>query len=412
MSDKRYNIALLSVHSSPLRQPGTGDTGGMSIYIREMAKELAAMGHKVDIFTRSQEPDLPEIVEFAPRARLVRVKMGEQVGLDKLLVYNTAPDLACEIEDFRKKLGLKYDLIFSHYWISGITGRYLQAGWQAPQITMFHTLGAIKNALGIGEDEPDLRLEEERQVAADSRRIIASTEREKIALFRFYDVPPEKVSVLPCGVNLEQFRPLDKTAMRLKLGLGENPLILFVGRIERLKGLERIIMALSYLTSIKPRLVVVGEDGNRSGEIQNLKLLAIKQDVADSVVFKGLAPYEQLVEYYNAADVCVFPSYYESFGLVPLEALACGTPVVATDVGDLKNIIREGETGFVLTNYRAGIMAEKIAAVLTKTNPKLNNQQFIRASVAGYSWGKIAEAMSLELDKMLEARPALSTKAD
>ena len=395
MSDKRYNIAFLSVHSSPLGSPGEGDTGGMSIYIYELSRELAAIGHKIDVFTRAQEPGMPEVIDFAPGARLIHIKIGEQADIDKLLVYTTAPDLACGVEDFRKTHSLKYDLIFSHYWISGITGRYLQAGWQIPQLTMFHTLGVVKNALGIGEDETDLRLEEERQVAADSRRIIASTWTEKIALFRFYDVPPEKVSVLPCGVNVELFKPLDKTAARQKLGLGATSIILCVGRIERLKGLERVITALPYLSVYKPKLVIVGEDGNRVGEVQKLKLLAVKHDVSDSVVFKGLVPHEQLVDYYNAADVFVMPSYYESFGLVPLEALACGTPVVATDVGDLRNIIRSGETGYVLTDYRPQNMAEKIAEVLNKTNPKLQDQQLVRSSVTGYSWQKIAAAMSL-----------------
>jgi D-inositol-3-phosphate glycosyltransferase len=207
---------------------------------------------------------------------------------------------------------------------------------------------------------------------------------------------------------MDLFKPVDKTAMRLKLGLGENPVILFVGRIERLKGLERVIMALPFLSTFKPKLVIVGEDGNRPGEVRDLKLLAVKHDVTDSVVFRGLVPYEQLAEYYNAADVCVFPSYYESFGLVPLEALACGTPVVATNVGNLQNIIRDGETGYVLTGLRPRNMAEKIAEVFKKANPKLQDQQLIRNSVAGYSWQKIAEAMSREFDKLLELKPILT----
>ena len=412
MTEKLFNIAFLSVHSSPLGQPGLGDTGGMSIYIRELTKELANIGHKIDIFTRSQEPESPEIIEFAPGARLVHIKVGEQAGLDKLLVYNAAPDFACAVENFRKKNNLKYDLIFSHYWISGIAGRYLQVWWQVPQMIMFHTLGAIKNALGIGEDEPDLRLEEERLVAGDSRRIIASTETEKIALFRFYDVPPEKVVVLPCGVNLDQFKPQDKTAMRHKLGLGESPIILFVGRIERLKGLERVIVSLPYLSTFKPKLVIVGEDGIRPGEVQNLKLLAIKHDVTDSLVFRGLIPNEQLTEYYNAADVCIFPSYYESFGLVPLEALACGTPVIATDVGNLKNIIRNGETGYVLTDSRPQNMADKIAEVLKKTNPKLSDQQYIRSSIIPFSWAHVAQAMSRQFDNLLDTESAVATRSE
>jgi len=412
MSDRRYKIAFLSVHSSPLGQPGLGDTGGMSIYIRELTRELALMGHAVDIFTRSQETDTPKIIELAPGVRLVFIKAGEQADIDKLLVYNTAPDFACAVENFRKSQDLKYDLIFSHYWISGIAGQYLQAWWQVPQVIMFHTLGAIKNALGIGEDESDLRLEEERLVARDSRCVIASTETEKTALFRFYDVPPEKVVVLPCGVNLSKFKPMDKAAMRQKLGLGENPIILFVGRIERLKGLERVIVTMPYLSAFKPKLVIVGEDGARRGEVDNLKLLAIQKEVYDSVVFKGLVPHEQLGEYYNAADVCVLPSYYESFGLVPLEALACGTPVVATDVGNLKNIIRNGETGYVLTDPRPRNMADKVSQVLRKSDPRMQDQQYIRSSITTYSWHIIAEAMINQFDSMVETKLKVSAKVD
>jgi D-inositol-3-phosphate glycosyltransferase len=175
--------------------------------------------------------------------------------------------------------------------------------------------------------------------------------------------------------------------------------------------LERVISALPYLSFYKPKLVIVGEDGYRSGEVQNLKLQAIKLDVADSLDFRGLVPYEQLVEYYNAADVLVFPSYYESFGLVPLEALSCGTPVVATNVGDLQNIIRDGETGYVLRDHRAQSIAEKLSEVLRKSNPKMQDRQYIRASIGSYSWRKIAEAISLEFETLLEAKPVLSSEA-
>jgi D-inositol-3-phosphate glycosyltransferase len=187
--------------------------------------------------------------------------------------------------------------------------------------------------------------------------------------------------------------------------LGPGPVILFVGRIERLKGLERVIAALPYLSVYEPKLIIVGEEGNRAGEIQTLKLLAIKHAVNDSVIFKGLVDHEQLSEYYNAADVCLLPSYYESFGLVPLEALACGTPVVATNVGDLQHIIRNGETGYVLNDFCPQNMADKIAEVLKKTNPMLQDQQFIRASIGDYSWQNIAEGLSLEFDKILETAP-------
>jgi D-inositol-3-phosphate glycosyltransferase len=390
----KLKIAILSVHSSPLGRPGIGDTGGMSIYIRELTQELARQGHAVDIFTRVKDPVTPEIIELAPNARQIHIPDGGPGDIDKLLIYNNAPDFACKTATFCKQNELSYDLIFSHYWISGIAGQYLQAWWQVPLVSMFHTLGAIKNALGTGEDESDLRIEEERQVAASSSRIIASTEAEKIALYRFYGVPAEKISVIPCGVNLDLFKISEKRAARQRIGITDGKIILFVGRIERLKGIDRLVQTLPFLQDIKPTLVIVGEDGNRPGETDNLRKLADNLGVANSVFLPGLQDYEKLPDFYNAADVCAFPSYYESFGLVPLESLACGTPVVATDVGDLKHIIRDGETGFVIPNNQPQLLAAKLRAVLDGTNQNLLDRQAIRFSVTRYGWDKIAHAVT------------------
>ena len=405
--DKKYKVAILSVHSSPLGRPGEGDTGGMSIYILELTKELVKLGHTVDIYTRVQSPTTPQVIEIAPGVRQIHILAGEPADIDKLLVYDTAPDFACQTEGFRKQHDLKYDVIFSHYWISGIAGQYLQIWWQVPHLVMFHTLGAIKNAIGIGEDEPDLRIEEERQVAQTCHRIIAATENEKIALFRFYDVPPEKVSVIPCGVNFSLFKPMDKAAARQKLGLKEGKIVLFVGRIERLKGIDRIINALPFLGDITPQVIVVGEDGNRPGEVQKLKALAENLGVGQFITFRGVVDHEQLPLYYNAADVCAFPSFYESFGLVPLESLACGTPVVATEVGDLKHIILDGQTGYVIPNGQAPLLAEKLGLILRGKSPEMRDPNGIRDSISRYDWSNIALLIEGQIRQMATPRPSL-----
>ncbi len=404
MIDNRYKIAILSVHSDPLGQPGIGDTGGMSIYIRELTKELVKLGHIVDIYTRVQNPVTPEVIELAPNARQIHIPAGEPADIDKLLIYNNAPDFACKTATYARQNGLKYDLIFSNYWISGIAGRYLQVWWQLPHAVMFHTLGAIKNAIGIGEDEPDLRIEEERQITQYCHHIITSTETEKIALYRFYNVPLNKISVIPCGVNLDLFQPSDKSQARQKLGLADGKIILFVGRIERLKGIHRIIETLPYLSDIKPPLIIVGEDGSRPGEIDNLKSLAEKLGVLNSISFTGLKEYEQLPDFYNAADVLAFPSYYESFGLVPLESLACGTPVVCTEVGDLKNIIRQGETGYVLPDSRPQLLADRIGIILRGTVPEMKDTLSIRSSVARFGWQNIARSTSVEFARLINSK--------
>ena len=386
----QLKIAILSVHSSPLGQPGIGDTGGMSIYIRELSRELAGEGHLVDIYTRTQDPVTPEVVDLAPGARQIHIQAGDRTGLDKLLIYNLAPDFACKTANFSKDHNLQYDIIFSHYWISGIAGLYLQAWWQIPHLVMFHTLGAVKNALGIGEDEPEIRIEEEGLLAHQCHRIVASTEHERYLLNQYYGVPLDKPAVIPCGVNLNLFRPSDKREARRRLGLGEGKIILFAGRIERLKGIDKVIAALPYLKDCRPRLVIAGEDGNRQGEVQKLRAQAESLGVAGSIIFSGLVRYEELPAYYNAADVCVFPSYYESFGLVPLESLACGTPVVATNVGDLQNIIRQGETGYVLDSNDPQLLASKLEAVLTGRMPWMGSPAAIRETVFRFGWQYIA----------------------
>lgn len=376
----------------------------MSIYIRELTRELARQGNLVDIYTRTQDLITPEVIELAPNARQIHIQAGERTDLDKLLVYSLAPDFACKTASFSNNHNLQYDIIFSHYWISGIAGLYLQTWWQIPHMVMFHTLGAVKNTLGIGEDEPDLRIEEEGLLARQSHRIVASTGQEKYLLNRYYEVAPEKIAVIPCGVNLQHFRPLNKTEARRQLGLGDGKIILFAGRIERLKGIDKVIHALPYLRNIKPQFIIAGEDGNRQGEVQKLKYLAETLGVEDTVTFSGLVDYQNLPVYYNAADVCVFPSYYESFGLVPLESLACGTPVVASDVGDLRNIVRQGETGYVLINNEPQSLAARLEDILSEKAHKMGTGSAIRESVLRFSWSNIASSIILEFNRLIKER--------
>jgi len=228
---------MLSAHSCPVGNLGAKDTGGMSVYIRELAHELGKQGHMVDVYTRVHDPKDPQIINLGQNARLIHLRAGENETIHKLAVYPYLPDFACNLENFRKNNHLQYDLVFSHYWLSGWVGRYLQKWWNVPHTIMFHTLGAVKNTFGIGEDEPELRIETERDLARDCHHIIAATEREKEELIRYYDASPERISIIPCGVNLELFQLMDKERVKQQLGF-EGKIILFVGRIEPLKGME------------------------------------------------------------------------------------------------------------------------------------------------------------------------------
>jgi D-inositol-3-phosphate glycosyltransferase len=392
---------MLSAHSCPLGKLGAKDTGGMSVYVLELARELGKAGHLVDVYTRVHDPKDRRIIELGSNARLIHVKAGRDGEMHKLAVYPHLPDFASRLENFRKQNRLQYDLVYSHYWLSAWVGRFLQEWWGVPHIIMFHTLGAVKNAIGIGESEPQLRLETERYLVKSCQRIIAATEREKRDIISYYGALPESISVIPCGVNLELFQPMDKERAKKHLGLAGKS-ILFVGRIEPLKGIDRLLQAMTYLKNEPAlRLLVIGGDGQSRVEIERLKKLSQELQIQDLVTFLGLVKQEELPLFYSAADVCVVPSYYESFGLVALESLACGTPVVATDVGGARSVIRQGETGYVVADHAPQHLAEKIEALLAK--PKLNAESIssMRAALTRFSWSNIARAMVKEYRKVL-----------
>ncbi len=402
MVSGQLKIAMLSAHSCPVGNLGAKDTGGMSVYIRELAYELGKQGHLVDVYTRAHDPRDSQIYELGRNARLIHLEAGEVEDIPKLVVYSYLPDFACNLENLREHNDLQYDLIFSHYWLSGLVGEYLQQQWNVPHITMFHTLGAVKNTIGIGGDEPELRIEKERALAQNCHHIIATTEKEKEELIRHYGASPERIGVVPCGVNLEQFKPMDQESARQYLGFGNDKIILFVGRIDPLKGIDKLIKAIPYLQNIQGlRLVVIGGGEHSQREIEKLRELAGNLNIQDSVAFQGLVKHDQLPYFYSAADACVVPSYYESFGLVALESLACGTPVVATDVGNLRSVIRQGETGYVVIDNAPHRLADKIALLLSRPSTDIEFTLSIRASVSGFSWSNIAEAIIRECQLVL-----------
>jgi D-inositol-3-phosphate glycosyltransferase len=407
MEQNRLRIAMLSAHSCPVGDLGARDTGGMSVYIRELARELGKQGDSVDIYTRVHDPNDPRIEELIEEVRLIHLRAGKEAKIQKLDVYFSLPEFTFNLENFWKDNGLQYDIVFSHYWLSALVGKYLQQKWQIPYVTMYHTLGAVKNTIGIGEGEPELRIVSERDTVTDCQRIIVATEKEKQDLIRYYSAFPEKVGVVPCGVNMELFHPVDKIAARQKLGLTDDKILLFVGRIDPLKGIDQLIKTVPLLKNDDNlRLIVVGGDENSQAELEELQKLSTDLNIRDSVTFQGMVKQDQLPYYYSAADVCVVPSYYESFGLVALESLACGTPVVAADVGDLRNIIRQGETGYVVADNSPVKLAASISSLLSRQQPDMELVLSIRASVSRFDWSKIAEKIAGEMRMVLDRRLA------
>jgi D-inositol-3-phosphate glycosyltransferase len=403
VTERKLRIAMLSAHSCPVGDLGAKDTGGMSVYIRELAAELGKMGHTVDIYTRIHDPADALVEHMGPGAHLIHLKAGEKATIRKIDVYHSLPEFIFNLETFWRNNKLSYDIVFSHYWISALAAKYLQCRYDIPFISMYHTLGAIKNAINIGEGEPDLRIQSERETIKDTRKIIVATDKEKQDVALYYGASPEKISVIPCGVNMELFRPYDKASSRQKFGLAGEKILLFVGRIDPLKGIGQLIKAVKLLENQDNlRLIIVGGDAGSREEIEKLQKLAAELGVSGRITFQGTVKQDILPYFYSAADVCVLPSYYESFGLVPLESLACGTPVVATDVGDLKHIIRPGKAGYVITDNSPENIAGAVTKILDGPVRDMASALEVRDTISRFGWANIAQDVARELHLVTE----------
>jgi D-inositol-3-phosphate glycosyltransferase len=399
---KRLNIAMISIHSCPLGMLGGRDTGGMNVYIRELARELAKRGHNIDIYTMAHQPQHGPSINMGQNVRLIHLKTGVDEEVPKLAIYDYIQRLTCGAEDFRKYNQMEYDLIHSHYWLSGLIGQQLQASWHIPHAVMFHTLGAVKNSIGIGEYEPELRIESEQEVIDSCDCIIASTAKERQDLIKHYGASPDKIAIIPCGVNLDLFKPLDKQTARKELGLDHQKVILFVGRIEPLKGLEQLLGALNYIEGGKPPLLmIVGGDEYSQGRVRMLQRIAKELQIENRVVFAGSVAQERLPLFYSAADICAIPSYYESFGMVALESLACGTPIVATNVGGIRGIIRQSEMGRLVNDNSPKNLASKISELLYQREDKEQHVNTRRDRMTEFSWETIADSILQEYDRLL-----------
>ncbi len=403
MKTEALKIAILSLHSSPIGAIGSQNTGGMSVYVRELARELGSCGHHIDIFTRRNAHTNGQVVNLDENVRLIHLSNGHAGPVPKLALYRSVEDYFRALERFQAQDGRCYDLIHSHYWLSGLLGQIAQNRWHVPHIVMFHTLGALKNMAAAGEPEPELRIVSEKRLAKGCHCIVASTAKEREKLVRFYDAAAEKIKVVPCGVNLNLFRPLDRLAARRRLGFeADESILLYVGRFDPLKGLDRLIAALGYLRShLRLRLVIVGGDGEQSPAFQYLQRLVFKYDVKDRVIFAGRVEQLDLPSYYNAANMLVIPSRYESFGMVGLESLACGTPVVTTPVGAIEHILREGQTGHVVKGDTPIDLARGIEKFLPATLAEAPVPEAVRASVLDYDWSNVAAAIMDEYTNVL-----------
>jgi D-inositol-3-phosphate glycosyltransferase len=364
-------LAVLSVHTCPLAALGGKETGGMNVYVREVARALGRLGLEIDVFTRSQDPAIREVVTLGPGARVIHVPAGPARPIARAAVADHLEAFADGVEGFRARERVRYDLVHSHYWLSGLTGLHLARRWDVPLVHMFHTLGAIKNAVarGSGDTEPAERLDAEIRIAAGADRIVASNLIERADLAWHLGADPRRVAVIPCGVDVELFRPRAAPPARARLGLDAEHVLLFVGRLTPIKGLETLLRALAALRSDGlaaarlTLLVVGGAKGDEAGS-GHLRRLAHELGVGAWVDFRGPQPQDVLPDYYAAADLCLMPSRYESFGMVALEAMASGVPVIASRAGGLAVTVQDGATGRLVPEGDVAALARAVAGLL------------------------------------------------
>ncbi len=359
-------VAMLSVHTSPLAQPGAGDGGGMNVYVRSLASNLARAGVACDVLTRADAGEQPPTVEVEPGFRVVHVAAGPVGPVPK-------PALPALVEPFvDAALGFfaaerqAPDVLHANYWISGAVGHRLKHDLDLPLVATFHTLDRVKAEAGVGDD-PETRARVEGEIVSCADLMIAATDDERRQLVTLYGADRDRIEIVPPGVDHQVFVPGDRTSARQALGLDPaGRVLLYVGRIQPLKGADLAVRALAELDDDVSLLVV----GGPSGTDGRSQVVALRKLVADlgldhRVRFVPPQPHDRLVAYYQAADVCLVPSRTESFGLVALEAAACGTPVVAADVGGLGSVVDDGETGFLVEGRAAVDYAAPVDVLLS-----------------------------------------------
>jgi len=385
--------AFITLHACPLAAPGQGKSGGMNVYVRQLASALGNMGMEIDIFTR-EHPDVVNRIEtIGPNVRVIHIAAGDtEAHVGEL--YAHLPAFLKQLNAFREEEGLEYDVVHSHYWLSSWVGRELSQAMGVPHLVTFHTLGLIKMQSRAGEVEQPERPVVEAEVMASADRIIAFSPHERDAMARLYGADAAKVSLVPCGVDLSVFRPLDQKAVRESLGLNGEKILLYVGRVEPLKGLDLLVETAAQMDSEDGvRVIVVGADVNGDREMDRVKLLAKERDLEGQIDFVGQVDHKELPLYYNAADVCVVPSYYESFGLVALESMACGTPVVATRVGGLSTIIQHGRTGYLKPWRCPDAFANSVEMIISSAGLQQSMGTAARKHAEGMGWDTVASMM-------------------
>jgi len=404
-------VAMVSVHASPLGPLGEGENGGMNLAIRRVCEQLAHQGITTDVFTRLDRPDLPLEQLIATGSRLMRLPVGPPEPVPKHDLVPLLPQLANRLNEHARSERRRYRLIHAHYWLSGLVAERLAPDWRVPWVQSFHTLAGTKADAGLPADPERARAETVLARGAD--RIIASSRAEKTDIARWTAIHPDRICVVPLGVDLADYAPRPTAQYRNRLQLDEGKrVIAYAGRLERLKGLDLLLEAFAVLRATGRHdddvVLVAGGDSHDgtsqsnhpAGEVGRLRALADDLGVAPAVRFLGPLPPVEVADLFSLADVVVVPSRTESFGLVALEALAAGTPVVTGTVGGLRDIVEDGVSGYLVAERTPAAFAAGIAAVLDDRSMAERMSMEGRHRAEHFTWGRAARRLALVYDRV------------
>jgi D-inositol-3-phosphate glycosyltransferase len=400
----KKRIAFISDHASPLALLGSIDSGGQNVYVAELAKRLAESGLLIDVYTRKDDKSLQTIVDYAPGVRIINIHAGPEQHIPKEFLLEYMEEFCSEMLGFITAQGLSYDLIHANFFMSGFVAMQLKARLSIPFVITFHALGKVRKLHQKEADKfPQEREHIEWEIARSAERIIAECPQDRDDLIEHYHVDPEKITIIPCGYNPEQFYPANKSQCRRELGLqDDDKIILQLGRIVPRKGVDNVIEAFAKVCQHIPNaklLIVGGEDAatvtSDTDELAALKKLAVSLGVADRTIFAGQKDREVLRYYYNAADVFVTTPWYEPFGITPLEAMACGTPVIGSDVGGIKYSVQPGITGLLVPPKSASALADKILSLIQdESRCNQMSQNAIAHAARNFTWKGVASKMA------------------
>lgn len=367
-------VAFISEHASPLALVGGIDSGGQNVYVDRVARHLSRMGYEVDIFTRWDSTELPRVVSFCPGVRIIHVEAGPRRFIRKERIFEYMDDFVSDMSTFIDREGLGYDVMHAHFWMSGYVAQNLKQRYKIPYAITFHALGKVRRIYqGSADEFPDLRFSVEEKVACDADAVIAECPQDRDDLMVHYFVKPHRIRTIPCGFDKDEFVPLDKRECAERIGVDpDEKIILQLGRMVPRKGVDNVIRGTAALLrkkSLPVRLLIVGGESDepcpvKTPEIGRLQLIAREEGIEGKVTFTGRRTRDQLKYYYNAADIFVSTPWYEPFGITPLEAMACGVPVVGANVGGIKYSVEHDATGFLVPPDEPGILAERMLEIL------------------------------------------------